>query len=250
MPKNLSLSEFERCLTRYGLDLESWPNDAKLAALRLLDHNAQAQKIWRGEQVLRHYVPTLPALHPFLHDQTQNIALALAAQITNAHPRHAVRSRLPHRMILMETLNNSIKERIASASEAKQSRKSRHFNGLLDCFASLANAHFLFLGFIQTLLMYVPQIMRSIRHATRNWTRIWPQKRWSHTILGAALASVTLLLAGSFVQEEQNNLSPFDLSMSYLLSDYETVYYEENDILSLPEESQVNSLAVSLISLD
>ena len=206
MPKNLPLSEFERCLTRYGLDLESWPNDAKLAALRLLDHNAQAQKIWRGEQVLRHYVPTLPALHSSLHDQTQNIALALAAQITNAHPRPVVHSVV-----------------------------ARPFNKIM------LSAH--------NAVQYIMRIWRD-RVVASAMTLFWPQKRWSQSIVGVALASVTLLLTGSLFQEDQNNLSPFDLSMSYLLSDYETVYYEANDMLSLPEESEANSLAVSLISLD
>ena len=48
---------------------------------------------------------------------------------------------------------NCQKDKFASASRrAKQSRKARHFNALLDCFASLANAHFLFFKLTQTFL--------------------------------------------------------------------------------------------------
>ena len=198
MSINLSLREFENFLTRYGVEIEAWPNETQLAARKLLDLNPQALKMWQGERALRRFIPTLSPVTHALHIQSQNIALALAAQITESHPHPAVRSRLP----------NPILHKIVSL------------------------------------------IMPMIGHAAQNWMRFWPQKRWSHSLVGAAMASVTLLLAGNFVQEEQDNLSPFDLSMSYFISDYESTYYEANDTLSLFEEPNSAPLPISLISLD
>ncbi|MCX8507021.1 MAG: hypothetical protein ORN98_10485 [Alphaproteobacteria bacterium] len=227
MSNILSLIEFETYLTRYGLDIDAWPSASKLAARELLSHNRQAQKIWQGERAVRQFIPTLPPLMMIENSmESQTQSLALADEITRTHPRPIANSGYLARLYRVQILYFM-----------RFCRRTRPIVSQI-------------IPSVQTRLLKLSGFWQDLTIG-RNFNRFWPQHRWSHAVMGGtAVASFVLVLAGSIFREDQNNLSPFDLSMSYLFSDYETAYYESTDSVSLPEETQSDRMPVSLISFD